>query len=152
MKSSAIYFALILFVASCNKHIAPTAEVTHLQTKEGVITVRSTGYCQLKSYKDECVDAAQETAFKTLFYRGIPGSQQNKPLITIDEKSKEANTKFLKDFFEAKRYKTFITASVPVSEIVRQRKQKKITVDISINLTALRKDLEQSNTIPKFGY
>jgi len=154
MKNLCFIFSVlaILSGASCSKKIVPTAEVNYLGSANGVLTLRSIGYCQLNNYRDECLDAAQENAFRTLFYRGIPGSHQNAPLITIDEKGNEVNSKFIKDFFETKRYKTFITASTPVSDIVKERKQKKITVDLSINLTSLRKELEHDKIVPKFGY
>lgn len=151
MKNILIIITLI-FVASCSKKITPTAEVTYLTTKDGVLNVRSTGYCTPTDYKDQCIDAAQQQAFNMLFYRGIPGSLQNTPLIGIDEKDKTANYQFLKDFFTSGRYKSFIVSSVQVSELIKQRKQKKITVDIGINLAAMRKELEHNKVIPKFGY
>lgn len=143
---------LLLLISACSKQLTPTAETTYLTYKDGVLNVRSTGYCLLKDYKDQCIDAAQQNAFQTLFYRGIPGSQQNTPLIGIDEKEKNANEKFMKDFFTSGRYKTFIVSSTPVSELNKLRKQKKITIDIGINLASLRKELEHNNAIPKFGY
>lgn len=152
MRTYIFLAALLLMVASCSKKtIAPTAETTYLTYKEGVLNVRSTGYCTLTDYKDQCIDAAQQNAFKTLFYRGIPGSQQNTPLIGIDEKEKTANEKFMKDFFASGRYKTFIVSSTPVSDLIRQRKQKSITVDVGINLASLRKELEHNKVIKPFG-
>lgn len=146
-----ILFIALFSVASCSKKITPTAETTYLTYKDGVLNLRSTGYCTLTDFKDQCVDAAQQNSFQTLFYRGIPGSQQNTPLIGIDEKEKTANEKFMKDFFTSGRYKTFIVSSTPVSDLIRQRKQKKITVDVGINLTSLRKELEHNKVIKPFG-
>ncbi len=145
-------FLLLLLQNSCSKKISPTAETTYLTTKDGVLNVRSIGYCLSKNYKDVCVDSAQINAFRTLFHRGIPGSPQNTPLISIDERDKTGNDKFLKDFFTSGRYKTFIVSTYTVSEITMQRKQKKITVDIGSNLPSLRKELEHNSVIRKFGY
>lgn len=147
-----LFLLALLQVISCSKTIHPTAEVTYLSAANGVMNVRSVGYCQLSDSKENCTEAAEENAFKILFYRGIPGSQQSTPLITVDERSKEANSKFSKDFFESKRYKTFITSINPVSDMARQKNQKKIIVDVGINLAALRKELEQNKEIRKFGY
>lgn len=151
MKHNLVFFLIFLTVASCSKKVAPTAETTYLSDKDGVLNLRTTGYCNLKDYKDQCVEAAQQQAFKTLFYRGIPGSQQNNPLIGIDEKEKTNNEKFMRDFFESGRYKTFIVSSIPVSDPIRERKQKKITVDVGINLASLRKELEHNKVIKPFG-
>jgi hypothetical protein len=152
MKNIPVILIALLSVFSCSKQITPTAETTYLTSKDGVLNLRSTGYCNLKSYKDECIDSAQINAFRTLFYRGIPGSQQNTPLIGIDERNKTGNDKFLKDFFTSGRYKTFIVSSSTVSDLTKQRNQKKIMVDMGINLSALRKELEQNTVIQKFGY
>lgn len=153
MRTYIFLVALLFTISSCSKKtIAPTAETTYLTYKEGVLNLRSTGYCMLSEQRDICIEAAQQAAFNNLFYRGIPGSQQNTPLIGIDEKEKTANEKFMKDFFSSGRYKTFIVSSTPVSELIKQRKQKTITVDVGINLASLRKELEHNKVILKFGY
>lgn len=153
MKNSILFFALLIFILnSCSKHVIPTAETTYLSTQNGVLNVRSTGYCTLDKHKDQCEDSAQINAFRILFYRGIPGSQQNTPLIHIDEKQKTENESFLKDFFSSGRYKSFIVSSSTISEVTKQRNQKKVTVDMGINLSSLRKELEQNKVIRKFGY
>lgn len=150
MQKVLVLFMISFFVASCSKKIAPTAEVTFLTSKDGVINLRSIGYCKLDAHKDQCVDEAMMNAFRVLFYRGIPGSQQSTPLI-VDDKNKAANDKFVKDFFQSMQYKSFITAYAPVSNPIRQRNQKKISVDLSINLVALKKELEQDKVTKPFG-
>lgn len=150
MKTNALILILIISQAfSCTKHIAPTAETTYLSTQNGVLVLRSTGYCTKQSYRDQCIAEAQKNAFNTLFYRGIPGSQQTAPLLGTTNEAK-GNT-YLKDFYEKERYKTFITATNVVSDLATDRKWKKITVDVSINLQTLRKDLENNKVIPAFG-
>ncbi len=153
MKNKTVLFftAFLFLLDSCSKHVIPTAETSFLSTQNGVLNVRATGYCTLVQYKDQCEDSAQINAFRILFYRGIPGSQQNTPLISTDEKEMAANQSFIKTFFSSGRYKSFIVSSSTVSEVVKQRKRKKITVDLGINLSALRKELEQNKIIPKFG-
>ena len=152
MKNILMLFSLFVAISSCSKKAIPTAETTFLTAKDGVLNLRSIGYCQINDRKDQCINEAEQNAFKTLFYRGIPGSQQNTPMIGIDEKEKTANEKFMQDFFTSGRYKTFIVSSVPITELVKQRKQKRITVDLGINLVSLRKELEQNKVAPRFGY
>jgi hypothetical protein len=44
-------------------------------------------------------------------------------------------------------------SSIPVSDLAKYRKgQKMISVDVKVNLTALRRDLETFGVIRKFGY
>ncbi len=151
MKCTIHYLTILLFAASCSSKVTPTAEVKYLSTRDGVINLRSTGYCALASKDEDCADEALKNAFTTLFYRGIPGSQQSTPLIGIDEKGKTNNEKYLTELFASGNYKTFITAYNIYGTAQKLKKQKRITTDLSINLTALRAALEKQNVIPPFG-
>lgn len=153
MKHTRILLAsiILLFVSNCSNKVTPTAEVKFLSTKDGVINLRSTGYCKLTATQDDCINEAQQNAFRILFYRGIPGSQQPHPLIGIDETEKTQGEKFLKEMFSTGNYKTFIVSVAPVSTIQKQQKQKKITIDMGINLQSLRTALEKQHIKPPFG-
>jgi hypothetical protein len=151
-------FTLILLVSSCSKKIIPTsmlviptAEVTYLSSKNGVLNLSSIGYCPLSDKKSECADSSQVNAFRTLFNRGIPGSSQNTPLISYEERSTENYNKYMNDFFSSGNYKSFIVSSEIASEISEQNWYK-TTVNIGINLSSLRQELEQKKVIRKFGY
>lgn len=151
MKTNLYYLLLILFTSGCSSKVTPTAEVKYLSTRDGVVNLRSTGYCTLAAKDEACADEALKNAFTTLFYRGIPGSQQSTPLIGIDEKENTNNEKYLTELFASGNYKTFITAYNIYGTAQKLKKQKRITTDLSINLTALRAALEKQNVIPPFG-
>ena len=72
---------------------------------------------------------------------------------TNEKESLQKNSIYFNELLSKGRYKTFITSSVPVSDIVHYKgSTKQITVDVKINLYGLRKDLEQNNIIRPFGY
>lgn len=142
---------MLLFCCSCTRQAVPVRSTAVVAEQDGTVTIRSTGS---GSNKSEAVSAAELHAIEQLLFRGIPGSQQAVPLVSIDES--EAKSRH-KDYFdvllEAGRHKSFILTSVPVSDFVRHNRTKRnITVDVHINLPALRRDLEKQGVIRKFGY
>jgi hypothetical protein len=89
-----------------------------------------------------------------LFFRGLPGSKQKSPLVGSNEsEEKEKHKKYFDEFYNGKRHKTFVMLSIPVSAAVKIKGgQKQIGVDVKVNLSALRHDLETFGVIRKFGY
>ena len=54
---------------------------------------------------------------------------------------------------ESKRYKTFIQASIPVSDLQKHSKGVySMAVDVRVNIKALRMDLEKQGLIRRFGF
>lgn len=147
-----ILSALTLFCCcACSRQANPVQSIGIVAERDGTVTIRSTG---CGSNKSEAVSAAELHAIEQLLFRGIPGSQQAVPLVSIDESAAKSRHK---DYFdvllEAGRHKSFILTSVPVSNFVRHnRTERNITVDVHINLPALRCDLEKQGIIRKFGY
>lgn len=139
---------LAFFMTTC-KTLSPVSEVVYMDTTNGVLNLRSTGSGKTK---EDCILNAQKNAFETLFFRGIPGSQQNTALIGPDEKSKLNNSKYFEEFYEKERFKTFLTGTQEVSQLQKVAGGKQLTISLGINLPALRKDLENTSIIRKFGY
>ena len=126
-----------------------TAEVNNAGTsEEGTILVKSVGYGNIKS---TAVEEAQVKAFRTLLFKGIPGSSQAQALIENESQSISENKSFYDDFFDGGRYKNFLMESSPITSLQRKGGKKQMIVRIKINVGALRKDLEQKNIIRKFG-
>jgi hypothetical protein len=142
---------LLFFITSCSYKILPSAEVNYLSGKEGTITMRAVGIGA--NQVDAMIDA-EKNAFNVIFFRGLPGSEQNVALIGTNETEiKERNKDYFYKFFKDKRFKSFVMSSIPTSDLVNQKGGKKsISSDVKINLVALRKDLEQNNIIRKFGF
>ena len=131
------------------KVITQTAEVTYLESKNEVLFLRSSGYGKSNP---ESLENAQRNAMEILLFRGIPGSQQPMPLVSINEKEKEDSKKYFEAFYNQGRYKTFITSIQPYTDYQSTNAGKLITVDLGVNLKSLRADLENNNIIRKFGY
>jgi hypothetical protein len=138
-------------VIGCSQKIQPYSPEVNFLYKEtqGTIAVKSTGYGKNRT---EAVVDAQKNALRTIMFYGIPGTELNIPLIENVNEAKSKKSKYLNDFFENDNYANFIMSFVESSDLTKVKGGKKITVDVKINFSALRKDLEQNQVIRKFGY
>lgn len=141
---------LVFTVLYCCKTIYPSAEVNYLSGDEQTVTVRSVG---VGNDKEKAIINAEQKVFDVLFFRGLPESKQKIPLIGSNEQEeKSKHKKYFDSFYDGKRHKTFVMASIPVSNAEAMGRNKMVTVDVKVNLSALRHDLETFNVIRKFGY
>lgn len=122
-----------------------------ISEQNGAITIRSTGFGKTV---DGAMASAERHAIELLLFRGLPESQQAVPLVEIDEATaKSRHKQYFETLLVDSRYKTFVLASIPVSDFAKRgHSQRNITMDVRINLTALRSDLETHDIIRKFGY
>ncbi|MEO1030856.1 MAG: hypothetical protein AAFX55_05600 [Bacteroidota bacterium] len=101
------------------------------------------------SDKEEAIYKAQKLAFQNLFFRGVPNSPYNKPLIGLNEsESYKKHKGYLNDFYNG-RMQTFITNSTDF--IDKKGPGVTATVNLTINMRALKKDLQNNNLTQKFG-
>lgn len=137
-------------MASCNRKVFPTAKVNYLKEVEGTITMRAIGTG--KGMKQAIADA-EKNAIQVILFRGLPESQQNLPMIPLNEyQAVQKYPEYFRLLYDKYRYRTFIMASVPtLGSIKSTKKLKSIAVDLKINIYALRRDLEQNGIINKFG-
>ncbi|MEN9907593.1 MAG: hypothetical protein RLZZ540_734 [Bacteroidota bacterium] len=153
LKKICVLFLLVLLstTLSCSKKTLPSSEVNYLSENEGTMTMRAMG---IGSNQNEAIDEAEKNTFKVLLFRGLPESKQKMALISSNESEEiEKHKLYFEKFYNQKRYKTFIMSSIAVSDFAKQKGGlKSLSVDIKINLVALRKDLEQNNIIRKFGF
>lgn len=112
------------------------------------ITVRCNGYG--KTNADALVDAGKY-AVEQLLFRGIPNSNQSNPLIGTDEATAMSlHEAYLTELFGRERYLSFLTLTTPVDG-GKECGNFWTVADITINLRALRMDMEQAGVIRKFG-
>jgi hypothetical protein len=125
--------------------------VNLLSEADGTITVRSIG---TGNNKENAIIKSEINAITILLFRGVPSSQQNTPILSIDEtEAKKTYKKYFDELFIQGRYKTFIMSSIPVGIFTKHgRAERDIPVDITINLKALKNDLENHGIVRKFGY
>ncbi|MCB0536913.1 MAG: hypothetical protein KDE33_05225 [Bacteroidetes bacterium] len=154
MKQKIIFFLAIIFISlllfnSC-RAVYPSAEVIYLSGTEQTVTVRTIG---IGTNEEKAIANAEQKIFDVLFFRGLPESNQKIPLIGSNEKEeKEKHKDYFNKFYANKRYKTFVMSSVPASSLTKVKSEKMLSVDVKVNLSALRSDLETFGIIRKFGY
>ncbi len=149
---AAVVCAILLFcsgIASAQK-AKPGGQVNFVTENSGTITLRSTG---IGANQQKAINDAEINAINALLFRGFPDSTQKTALIGSNEVEEKRNHAAYFDSFYKERYKSFIMSSVPVSNYAKQNSGKKgLSIDIKVNLTALKRDLEDSNVIRKFGF
>lgn len=124
--------------------------VNYITGTEQTITARAEGVGRTE---DKAVADAEQKVFETLFFRGLPESHQKTPLVGINENEEKAKHKtYFSRFYNEQRYKTFVMSAVAVSGAKTVKGGKALVVDVKINLSALRSDLEAGGVIRKFGY
>ena len=138
-----------LMLSSCKT--LPESGPVATYEEEGTITVRSTGTGS--NARRARLDAERQAVY-TLFFRGYPDSQQKTPLLGYSEAdiTRQHQAYFTQMFgmteLGENRYRSFIIASRPSGRFSGKQQD----VDVTINLRALRSDLEQRGIIRKFGY
>ena len=145
-----LLFVVSLFFNAC-RTVYPSAEVNYLSGDENTVTVRVIG---VGNNEEKAILNAEQKVFDVLFFRGLPQSVQKLPLIGSNEVEEKAkHKKYFGEFYDKQRHRSFIMSSIPVSGLAKYKDgQKMISLDVKINLSALRRDLETFGVIRKFGY
>lgn len=151
MKGCILFLLASMCCCACSRQTYSVQSVGVVAEQDGTITIRSTGYGKNNG---EAIRSAERNAIEQLLFRGIPGSQQAVPLVSIEESAaKSKYNLYFEELITEGRYRTFILSAVPVSNFVKHdRTKRNITLDVKVNLPALRSDLETRGVIRKFGY
>ena len=113
------------------------------------IVLRTTGYGNTERNAE--LDACRY-AIEQILFRGIPDSEQHTPLISTNEQEvRTRNSDYFKELFDKGRYASFVS-SAPIIESGVKRGTHWVVCDVTVNLRALRSDLENNKIIRKFGY
>ena len=143
--------AFILITPSACKTLVQENPVAYEGPISETITVLTTG---TGAKQRRAIIDGERQAFKVLFFRGYATSQQKVPMIGVNETAlMQQHKAYFDQFFGMtelgpNRYRTFVVKSKPVGPY--SGKQQKM--EVTINLRALRADLEQNGIIRKFGY
>ena len=141
--------SFLLFMMLGCKTSYTASGFNYLSGTEQTISVRATG---VGKNQEAAIINAEQKVFDVLLFRGFPESNQKIPMIGNDESAEKAkNNNYFDSFIVGKRYKSFIMSSVLSSELKNVKNGKSVTVDLKINLSALRNDLETFGVIRKFG-
>ena len=137
----------VMCIVGC-KSPKPIYNAVGLHDDANSITLRCNGYGKTET---EAVVNAGKYAVEQLLFRGIPNSNQRNPLIGTDEATAKSRfAGYLDDLLENERYLSFLTLTTPI-ESGKYRGTYWTVADITINLRALRMDMEQAGIIRKFG-
>ncbi|MFO0414385.1 MAG: hypothetical protein ACK50E_01940 [Bacteroidota bacterium] len=146
---SSIALILIFLMPSCRSNY-PLTSINYLSGTEQTVSVRVVG---VGATQESAIINAEHKVFDVLFFRGLPESNQKTAMVGTDETAeKMKNKKYFDNFYDGNRHRSFILSSTPVSGLIKVKGGNSITVDVKINLSALRNDLEAFGVIRKFGF
>ena len=139
----------VCFWTACNSARTISGEVNFIASPEpGTVLVSAGGYGPTKP---QAILNAEANAFNTLIFKGIPGSQQQLPMVPDEAASRKKNAAFFDQFLNG-GYKPFMMLSESQSSYAAGRKNRNnITQRVKINVDALRRELEQRGVVRKFG-
>jgi hypothetical protein len=150
MKHLCLLAMLCVVASSCARRAAPgfsSAEVQYLgQTEPGTTYVQARG-CATAGGTAAITQQAVVNAFETLLFRGVPGSEVNKPLVPDEVTARTQHAAYWQEFYGG-RCRTFLTS---LSE-AGPRAHNCAQLTLKINHVALRLDLEQHGIVRRFGY
>ncbi len=144
-----LFFRLMLLFVAFTVAAEASATTSLLSSTRSDITLRVSQY---NVKKKEMLQKAINEALQRVLFRGVENTSFNRALCGTDE---QTAMKKHKDYFNKlfkERGESFVTSVTPVSVGVKDATGKKAYVtDVTINMTALRKDLENQKIIRKFG-
>lgn len=149
------HFSIIivfLFVSACapkiNMSYQRTGMVTCQKHDKMTITVLSEGQAENVG---KAVGFAERNAIENILFKGIPKSNQEKPLIPNEYSAKDSHGDFLFDLVENGGYKSYIMSSL-IDHDFNSGGVHLVNQEIQIDLTNLRKHLESNGVVRKFGF
>jgi len=124
-------------------------QVNHLRTSGETMTFRVVGYG--KNAKKASADAEIQV-MKAIIFHGVPDSQQSVPMVSETESASYSAHKNFWNVFWNGDYQRLISRSVIVRKFGKdENKQKSIALEVTVNVRALRQELERNGVIRKFG-
>jgi hypothetical protein len=146
-----LFLLLAALTGACGSTAPPprTAEVLYVgRPDDGTLTLRSVGYGEDTG---RAVQHAEESAFKALLFRGIPGSPQANAMAGAPARAAGRHEAYFDELFAGGRYATFMTESYLEGEPEQGGGLRRAVVTLTINENALRRDLEEHGVIRRFG-
>lgn len=146
--SKRILTGIIMCVVITFKMLAQY-QVNCISTDRENMTFRVVGYG--KNLKEASHDA-ETGVIKTLIFYGVPNSPQSVAMINRPQRQVESEYSSFFDNFYKRDYQNLINKSIIVRKFGKdENKQKNIVLDVTVNVRALRQELERNGVIRKFG-
>ena len=155
-------FVMLFFMVSCSSSKKMSYDVKQYEVEtmgigtDGTYLIKVTNYFKTTD-ENVYLDGLKKDAVHSVIYSGIPagnGSMRQPALMTNDTRI-DGNEEALNAFFEQKQYLNFINSVVNSSKTitkVKDSKNYKISVVISVNKDDLRKYLIDNNIIKSLDY
>lgn len=154
MNNFYLVFIPLFILQSCSSpkqaqkvEFARTGEVKCTQYDRDVIQLMATSRA---STMEEASVFAERNAIENLLFKGIPGSNQESPLVSNELESLRQHPAFYDNFIMQREYEKYIMDSY----IASKNEQNKVWIvqqQIEVDLEAMRRHLEQNQIIRKFG-
>ncbi len=147
-----ILFATVLFatLGNCQRVKTYANEVSAYDggtTESGTLWIQGSGYGK----KPEVARLdAEKAIFRHLLFQGIPGTTYNLPMVPDESISKRDHAAFYTGFFEKGGYREFIMTS-STGALNKVVGNKRMDVQMKVNVNALRTHLEKNDIMRKFG-
>lgn len=168
-KLTIVLFMVLLPLVGCKSTAPisyfPSAELGYVNAEGDLLTLRVLGY---GVSEQEAINNAKISGFDHLFFRGVPNSPYNNPLIGVDEKGiKTKFNSYFEMFYEDKGMLNFVSnyrliSSDEATVLAKKIKSRKTVltdvksiaayIEMTINVKGVRKDLENKNVIRAFGF
>lgn len=152
LRTTTILAAILLFAAAGHGQRVKTYanEVSAYDggdTGAGTLWVQAAGFGK----KPEAARLdAEMAAFRHILFQGIPGTPYNLPMVPDESVSKRDHAAFYKGFFEKDGYREFIMTS-NTGPLNKVDGNKRMDIQMKVNMDALRRHLEKNEIIRKFG-
>jgi len=149
----------LLAICSCQsfaqskKYDSRYAEVKFISAQsQDAVVLQSVGYAPKK---EEAVKDAILKALDAVLFAGIAGAPYSYPLIKNEDQAKTNHAKYFTHLYEEEGFETFLQ-SREVTEFLKTKekdkhKAKGITIEVEVNYTKLKKDIQEKNINDKFG-
>lgn len=146
-----LYLFSLALIVSCTS-VKPlsynrTGEVECVEKGRTTISLVSTGHAHTK---DLSYDYAMRNAFENLLFKGIPNSNQEKPIVSNEVESLKMREGFYQDLLVKKEYQRFVMDS-SIEKSWGKAGLFNSDVYVKIDLQALKTYLEQNDITRKFG-
>ena len=144
-----LFFGYFVLACSTPKNVIyqRSGKVICQQYEEGVIHLMAEANAESLA---KAVGFAERNAIENLLFKGIPSSNQEKPMINNETEAVQKHSNYFHELIDQGRYHRFVMKS-EVAESFKEDNSFFIKHKISVDLKALRTDLEQHNIVRKFG-
>jgi len=157
MKKNVLWLCLII-ILSCTAGKKPAEQkIAYEYQRSGMVNLsrQQNGLLSVNSVQtaenvNKAVSFAEVNALENILFRGIPGSLQADPVISNEKEAMAKSKQALNELILNEGYRTFMTDS-RLTERQDSKGAVTVTQEVTFDIPALRKYLEQNGVIRKFG-